>query len=139
MLNGQYDHSIDDKGRLFIPAKLREDLAFTFIITKGLDGCLYGYSIEEWKIIEEKMKALPSAKSRDIQRFLFASAVSVAADKQGRVVIPASLRAFAGLSKDVAIVGVGQRIEIWDKDKWDKLCSSITGDMIADAMTELGF
>ena len=136
---GQFYHSIDDKGRLFIPAKIREDLEFTFIITKGLDGCLYGYSLSEWRILEEKIRSLPSAKSRDIQRFLFASAISVTADKQGRVVIPSALREFAGLEKDVAVLGVGSRIEIWDKAKWEAVCNGITADQVADTMNELGF
>ena len=139
MLIGNYLHTVDDKGRLFIPAKLREALAFTFIITKGLDNCLYGYSMDEWKTFEEKLSVQPTAKARNISRFLFASAVSVTADKQGRVVLPASLRSFAGLTKDVVIVGVGQRIEIWDNEKWLSICDSISSEEVAATMDELGF
>jgi len=139
MLIGEYAHSLDPKGRVNFPAKLREGLGPCFIITKGLDGCLFVYSQSEWKVLEDKIRALPISKSRALQRFLFAGAVDVEPDKQGRVLIPANLRGYAGLTKDVMVVGASTRAEIWDKIKWEENCEGLTADMVASAMDELGF
>lgn len=139
MLIGEYQHSLDPKGRVNFPAKLREGLGAKFIITKGLDNCLFVYSEEEWKVLEDKIRALPVSKARGLQRFLFAGAVDVEPDKQGRVLIPANLREYAGLTKDVMVIGASVRAEIWDKDRWNQSCDDLTADMIAESMDELGF
>lgn len=106
MLIGEYRHSLDPKGRVNFPAKLREDLGDSFIICKGLDNCLYVYRMSEWDKLVEKTSALPSSKARTIQRFFFASAVCCEPDKQGRVLIPQTLRDYAGLTGEIAVIGV---------------------------------
>lgn len=137
MLIGEYAHSLDSKGRVNFPAKLRESLGSRFFITKGLDGCLFVYSEEEWKALENKIRALPMSKGRQLQRFFFAGAAEAEPDKQGRVLIPNSLREYAGLEKDIMFVGTLVRAEIWDKEKWEQNCNALTADMIAEAMDEL--
>ena len=139
MLIGEYQHSLDSKGRVNFPAKLREELGERFYITKGLDNCLFVYSEKEWAILEERIRTLPVSKARGLQRFLFAGATFVEPDKQGRVVIPANLREFAGLDKDIMIVGASLRAEIWDKDRWMQACGELTSESVAEAMDELGF
>lgn len=120
MLIGEYEHSLDVKGRMILPSKIREDLGEKFIITKGLDGCLFGFSLTEWNNFEEKLKTLPltNKNARDFVRFFLSGAVEEEMDKQGRFLIPANLREYAGLEKEAVITGVGTRIEIWNKDKW---------------------
>ncbi len=139
MLIGEYAHNIDVKGRLNFPARLREDLGIRFVITKGLDNCLFVYSQEEWANLEQKIKSLPMSKARNLQRFLFAGACEVEPDKQGRVLIPANLREYAGLEKDVMVIGASNRAEIWDRDRWMQECSQLDSQSVADAMDELGF
>jgi MraZ protein len=139
MLIGEFQHNIDEKGRVFIPARLRDDLGERFIITRGLDGCLSAYSQTEWKVLETHIRTLPMSKSRDLKRFFFSSANEVTADKQGRIVVPPNLRADASLEHDVMIIGASSHIEIWDKKKWDEICSGITSQSIAEAMDELQF
>lgn len=121
MFTGEYNHTIDAKGRLIVPAKLREQLGETFAVTKGLDGrCLSVYPIDEWKILEGKLRSLPlnNADGRALARYLMAGAVFCELDKQGRILLPAVLREFAQLEKEVVLVGVLDRVEIWNKDKW---------------------
>jgi len=139
MLIGEYQHSIDAKGRINFPAKLREELGASFVITKGLDNCLFVYRLEEWKTLEEKTRSLPTSKARQIQRFLFAGAVLVEPDKQGRVLIPQNLREHAGLEADATVVGVSTRAEIWDTARWNALNGELTSESVAEAMDELGF
>ena len=139
VLIGEFQHNIDDKGRVFIPARLREDLGEHFIITKGLDGCLSAYSQTEWKVLEIHIRSLPMSKSRALKRFFFASANEVVADKQGRIVIPANLREYAGLNRDAMIIGASSHIEIWDKKSWDEASSCVTSESIAEAMDALDF
>ena len=140
MFMGEYNHTIDTKGRLIIPSKFREVLGDEFVVTKGLDGCLFVYDNQEWTAFEEKLKALPlmNKESRKFVRFFLAGAASLEVDKQGRILLPSVLREFAGLDKDVVLVGVGARIEIWSKEKWDE--ASMYDDMeeIAEHMSELG-
>ena len=124
---------------MIFPAKLREELGESFVLTRGLDGCLFVYSILEWKLLEEKVRSLPMSKTRDLQRFLFASAVQVEPDKQGRILIPQNLRRHAGLQKDAVVIGASVRAEIWDREKWETLCENLTEDSIAQTMEELGF
>lgn len=137
MLIGEYAHSLDGKGRVNFPAKLRESLGARFFITKGLDGCLFVYSEQEWKALEDKIRALPMSKGRQLQRFFFAGAAEIEPDKQGRILIPNSLREYAGLDKDIVFVGTLVRAEIWDREKWEQSCGALTADMIAEAMDEL--
>ena len=137
MLIGQFEHSIDLKGRLNFPARLREDLGERFIITKGLDECLAVYSFDQWKHLEEKINRQPVSKARFLQRFFFASAVEVEPDKQGRVVIPGHLREYAHLDKDVIVTGASERAEIWDKARWEDCTESLTAEMMAEAIDEL--
>lgn len=139
ILIGEYQHNLDDKGRVNFPAKLRDSLGNRFIITKGLDKCLCVYSEDEWRVLEDKIRALPVSKSRQLQRFLFAGAADVVPDKQGRVVIPSNLRDYAGLDKEVMVIGASVRAEIWDKDRWLASCEEMTPDMMAEAMDDLGF
>ena len=140
MLIGEYEHSLDAKGRLIMPAKLREDIGEKFIITKGLDGCLFAFSIAEWKIFEEKLRSLPISNkdARKFSRFFFAGAMDCEIDKQGRFLISSNLREFAELEKDVIIVGMDSRIEIWSKEKWESYNDEQDSDDIAEKMTLLG-
>ena len=142
MLIGEYEHSLDAKGRLIMPAKLREDMGEKFIVTKGLDGCFFGFSQTEWVNFEEKRKTLPltNKNARDFVRFFLSGAIECEIDKQGRFLISSNLREYANMEKDVVIIGVGTRLEIWNKDKW-KVCNSeenISADEIAENMTMLG-
>ncbi|MEF9983115.1 MAG: division/cell wall cluster transcriptional repressor MraZ [Oscillospiraceae bacterium] len=139
MLIGEYSHNLDAKGRVNFPSKLREDLGESFIVTKGLDNCLFVYSMSEWKVLEDKIRSLPMSKSRNLQRFMFAGAIEVQADKQGRIIIPSNLREYAGLTKEIMIVGASVRAEIWDKESYDKINETLTADMIAEAMDDLDF
>ena len=140
MLIGEYEHSLDAKGRLIMPSKLRDDIGEKFIITKGLDGCLFAFSIEEWKIFEQKLRSLPISNkdARAFSRFFFAGAMDCEIDNQGRFLISSNLREFAGLTKEVVIVGMDSRIEIWSKDKWQKCDEDISADEIAEKMEMLG-
>lgn len=142
MLIGEYEHSLDVKGRLIMPAKLREDMGEKFIITKGLDGCLFGFSQTEWSNFEEKLKTLPltNKNARDFVRFFLSGAIECEIDKQGRFLIASNLREYANMEKDVVIIGVGTRLEIWNRDKWKTYNSdeNISADEIAENMTMLG-
>jgi MraZ protein len=139
---GEYQHSLDQKGRIIIPVKFRDELGNKFILTKGLENCLFAYSKEEWGILEAKLKALPltDKNARAFERFLFTGATECEMDKQGRVLVPQNLRDYAGLEKDIYIVGVSRRVEIWDKTKWEKYLSpeNISPEEIAEKMTMLG-
>ena len=125
-----------------MPAKLREDMGEKFIITKGLDGCLFGLSQNEWENFETKLKTLPltNKNARDFVRFFLSGAMECEIDKQGRFLISSNLRNVATLEKEVVIIGVGTRIEIWNKDKWEEYNSeeNISADDIAENMTMLG-
>ncbi len=140
MFMGEYNHTVDEKGRLIIPSKFREELGDEFVVTKGLDGCLFVYDENEWKLLEEKLKALPltNKDARAFVRFMLAGAAQVEPDKQGRILLPQVLRNFAGLDKDVVLIGVASRIEIWNKDKWEDTSSEGNMDEIAEKMAELG-
>ncbi|PWM25588.1 MAG: division/cell wall cluster transcriptional repressor MraZ [Oscillospiraceae bacterium] len=139
MLIGEYRHSLDSKGRVNFPAKLREDLGDSFIICKGLDNCLYVYRMSEWDKLVERTAALPTSKARTIQRFFFASAVCAEPDKQGRVLIPETLRDYAGLTNEIAVIGVSTRAEIWDSARWEEANAALTSESVAETMEELGF
>ncbi len=121
MLLGEYQHSLDEKGRLIIPAKFREDLGENFVVTRGLDNCLFAYPLSQWKIIEEKVKELPTsqAETRAFVRMFFSGAVEVELDKQGRIVIPQQLREHAHIDRDTYVIGVSTKVEIWAKEVWE--------------------
>jgi len=141
MLIGEFEHSLDAKGRLIMPAKLRESIGDTFVVTKGLDGCLFAFSITEWTNFEEKLKTLPltNKNARDFVRFFLSGATECEIDKQGRFLIPNNLREAAGLVKETVIIGVGTRIEIWDKEKWTEYNNeNMSVEDIAENMTMLG-
>ena len=143
MFMGEYSHTIDTKGRLIIPSRFREELGETFVVTKGLDGCLFVFSDEEWKAFEIKLKSLPltNKNARQFARFFVAGATPCELDKQWRILLPATLREFAGLEKDVVLTGMLNRIEIWSKEKWNENNSldDVAMDEIAEQMTDLGF
>ena len=142
MLIGEYEHSLDAKGRLIMPAKLRTDMGEKFITTKGLDGCLFVFSQNEWSNFESKLKELPltNKNARDFVRFFLSGATECEIDKQGRFLLVNTLREYAEITKEVIIIGVGTRLEIWNKDKWKKYNSNenISADTIAENMTMLG-
>ena len=142
MLMGEYEHSLDAKGRLIMPAKLREDMGEKFIITTGLDGCLFGFSMSEWEKFEDKLKTLPitNKNARNFVRFFLSGATECELDKQGRFLIAGNLREYANLEKDAIIIGVGTRIEIWNREKWKSYNGdeNISADEIAENMTMLG-
>ena len=143
MFMGEYNHTIDAKGRLIVPAKFREILGDNFIVTKGLDGCLFVYPNDEWTRFEEKLKSLPltNNNARQFTRFFLAGAAACEVDKQGRILLPQVLREFASLEKDVVLVGVASRIEIWSRERWDESMNTYDGDMdeVAENMESLGF
>lgn len=142
MLLGEYEHSIDTKGRIAMPAKLREGLGGKFIITKGLDGCLFVYAMDEWQRVEQKLASLPMSRktARDFTRFLFGGACEGECDKQGRVLLPVNLRRYAGLEREAVIVGVGSRAEIWDAAKWQQYNEESAEDVneLAEQLADLG-
>ncbi|MBR4908495.1 MAG: division/cell wall cluster transcriptional repressor MraZ [Acidaminococcaceae bacterium] len=134
MFLGEYRHSLDEKGRLFIPVKLREALGKTFFICKGFDHCLMIYDERQWQLFTEKLNALSMGQkmNRDIKRFFFSGADEFSCDKQGRVLLSASLREYAGITKDTVIVGVGDKAEIWSAEQWQ------SRDAAAEQMIEEG-
>ena len=142
MFIGEYEHTVDVKGRIIMPSKLRENIGEKFIITKGLDKCLFAYSKSEWTNFEEKLKTLPltNKNARDFVRFFLSGAVECEIDKQGRFLVPANLRTYANIDKEIVIIGVGTRLEIWDKSSWTNYSSeeNISADEIAENMTMLG-
>lgn len=137
MLIGEYQHTIDPKGRVIVPARFREDLGDNFYVTKGLDGCLFVLSPKEWNRLQEKVSAMPISKARGLQRFFFSGAVEAQPDRQGRVLLPQALRDYALLKKDVTFIGASSRAEIWDTDRWISFNSTLTQDNIAEAMDVL--
>ncbi len=119
---GEFQHNIDIKGRMIVPAKFREGLGESFVITRGLDQCLFAYPMEEWKLLEEKLKKLPLTKkdARTFTRFFFSGAVECEVDKQGRINIPQNLRTYSAIEKECVVIGVSNRVEVWSKEKWDE-------------------
>ncbi|HOA35158.1 MAG TPA: division/cell wall cluster transcriptional repressor MraZ [Bacillota bacterium] len=135
MFTGEYQHTLDEKGRVIIPAKLREGLGETFMITRGLDRCLFIYHFDAWTKIEQKVKELPLARSeaRAFTRYFFSGAAEVEIDKQGRVLIPQNLREYAGIEKEVMIIGVSDRVEVWSEEAWKEYTSAENLDFEAAA------
>lgn len=142
-LKGEYNHSVDAKGRMTVPSKLKEQLGLSFVVTKGLDGCLSAYPNDEWEIFDNKLRTLPKTNeaARQLVRFFVGSASDCEVDNQGRILLPATLRTFAGISKEVVVVGVGERAEIWSKEKWDAMnnAEEIDYNALAKGIEDLGF
>lgn len=141
MFMGEYNHTIDAKSRLIIPSKFRDILGDEFVVTKGLDGCLFVFDNTEWTAFEEKLQKLPSMTNPDVRkfvRFFMAGATTVELDKQGRILIPAGLKDFAALEKDVVLIGVGSRMEIWSKERYEGTVSYEDMEEIATHLSELG-
>jgi MraZ protein len=136
MLIGEYAHSLDAKGRVSFPAKLREELGDKFYITKGLEDNLYVYSEAEWGNLADYIRKLPFSKAKDIQHFFFAGASEAEPDKQGRVNIPAYLRSHANLDKDVTIIGASVRAEIWDTARWAEREKALSSEVISSLMDQ---
>lgn len=143
MFMGEFKHSIDAKGRLIIPAKFREQLGSDFVITRGLDGCLFGYPMSEWRVLEENLKKLPLNKrdARSFVRFFYSAATESDFDKQGRINVPKTLREHAALDKKCVIVGVSNRIEIWAEERWESFTDEAEEnfDEIAENMIDFEF
>ena len=138
-MTGEYQHSLDAKGRLFIPAKLREDLGDVFYVTISMDKCLSAYSGESWQAFSDKVNAMPYVKQRKM-RPLFAYAARCELDSQGRILLPQNLRDFAGLTKNVTVVGSNNHAEFWDSDSWQPVrAEEITPENIATVMEGLEF
>jgi MraZ protein len=135
---GEYQHTLDDKGRLTIPVKFREGLGTPFVMTRGLDRCLFVYPLSEWEILESKLKALPltRADARSFVRFFFSGATECELDKQGRVLIPATLRDYAKLERDCIVLGVSNRVEIWSEPEW-RAYSEQAADSFAEIAEKL--
>ena len=140
MFMGRYNHTIDPKGRLSIPSKYREILGDEFVVSKGMDGCLFVYANDAWKAFEEKLASLPliNREARQFARFFLSGAQYVTVDKQGRILMPQDLREFAGLEKDVVLAGAGGRIEIWSLEKWNENTDQTDIDQISQGMMDVG-
>ncbi len=139
MFSGEYQHNMDPKGRVTVPSKFREDLGDKFYVCKGLDGCLFVLSQEQWDKLVEKVSAMPLAQGKGIQRYFFSGAAEVEPDKQGRILIPPSLRAHAGLQKDVTVIGAATRAEIWDTQRWMEYNAGQTEEDLQASMNLLSF
>lgn len=141
MLYGEYEHTIDKKGRMFIPAKLREELGDTFMLCRGIEGkrCLCVYPIEDWQNLDEKIRQLPTMKASKVRRFLYVGATKLECDSQGRVLIPQNLREYSDLESDCSILGMSTHLEIWNKTLWTEENVQYTPESIAEIMNELDF
>lgn len=142
MFIGEYTHAIDDKGRLSIPAKFRRQLSGGVVVTKGLDGCLFVYPLDQWQQLATKLAALPLAQkqSRAFARLMLAGAFDAELDSQGRIIVPEHLRVYAKLQKHVAVTGLYNRVELWDEDTWHtyRAQTEASSEEIAEAMANLG-
>lgn len=140
MFMGEYSHSIDEKGRLIVPSKFRELLGDKFVLTKGLDGCLSIYTMDEWENFEKKLQTLPlnNKNARKFARFFVAGAALCEVDRQGRILVPQTLREFAGLEKEVIFTGVLNRIEVWSKAMWEENNNYDDMDAIAEDLQDMG-
>lgn len=139
MLNGTFYQSMDVKGRMSFPTKLREIVGESFVITKGLSGCLFVYSLEDFEKLAQRLSDMPMSKALTVQRFFMASSTTVEADKQGRILVPQALREFANLEKEIVVAGVSDRAEIWDKVKWDVFNAQISEESVMEALEGLDF
>ena len=141
MFIGEYNHSLDTKNRIIIPAKFREELGKNFVLTKGWDGCLYVYPKSQWEVLQKKLETLPltNKNARAFVIFFFSGAHELELDKQGRTLIPQNLLEYGQIQKEIVSIGVSNRIEIWSREKWEEYNNSnIDYDSIAEQMSELG-
>lgn len=140
MFRGGFAHNIDEKGRVIVPQKFRLLLGEKFVITKGLDHCLWVFTDEEFRTLDEHLKAQPMLDPNAVrlQRFFSGEAVDANTDSQGRVALPSNLREYAGIEKEVMIVGAGNRIEIWNRTAWDSLTGSLNDELIRASAREIG-
>ncbi|HHU76652.1 MAG TPA: division/cell wall cluster transcriptional repressor MraZ [Firmicutes bacterium] len=143
MLIGEFNHTLDNKGRVIVPSRFREELEDRFIITRGLDSCLFAYPREEWNSLENKLKAMPftRAEARAFMRLFFSGASEVEPDKQGRILIPPVLREHAELDKEIVFIGVSNRAEIWSKEKWEEYSDklNLSYEQVAEKMFDIDF
>jgi MraZ protein len=142
MFLGTFEHAIDEKGRLTIPSKFREELEGGIVVTHGLDGCLWAFSRSEWDILAEKISKLPTTNpaARNFARLMFSNASDSIPDRQGRVLIPQNLRDLAGIENESILIGVMNRVEIWNPAKWAEVASKVEEDQeaIAAQLADLG-
>lgn len=140
---GEYQHTLDDKGRMIVPVKFRDGLGSSFVMTRGLDKCLFVYPMAEWEILESKLKSLPMtrADARSFVRFFFSGATECELDKQGRILIPSPLRDYAQLGRDSVVLGVSNRVEIWSKELWEGYAEEAEESFaeIAEKLVDLSF
>lgn len=141
MFMGEYQHSLDDKARITVPAKFRDELGSSFVITRGLDHCLFIYPRKDWELLETKLRAMPlsRADARQFIRFFFSGAADCDLDKQGRVVLPANLREYANIREECVVIGVGARVEVWDADTWKSYSSGAADSFgeLAESLVDL--
>lgn len=142
MFMGEYLHALDAKGRMIMPSRFREELGERFIVTRGLDHCLFVYPMGEWKTLEEKVKALPTAQAdvRAFVRLLFSGAVEAEIDSQGRVMLPQNLREHAEIDRELYVIGISTRVEIWSKERWESYSTKAeeSYEEIAEKIVSLG-
>jgi MraZ protein len=141
MFMGEYRHNLDEKGRVIVPSKYREQLGELFVLTKGLDGCLFIYPLSEWSVFEQKLKQLPltNTNARKFVRFFLSGAIECNVDKQGRILIPSNLRVYSEIEKDIVFIGMSSRIEIWSIHKWNHYNEEeFSAEILAEKMEELG-
>ncbi|MFD1471468.1 division/cell wall cluster transcriptional repressor MraZ [Companilactobacillus mishanensis] len=143
MFMGEFHHTIDSKGRLIIPSKFRQEIGESFVVTRGMDGCLFGYPMDQWNKLEAQLDKLPLTKkdARAFTRFFYSAATEVEFDKQGRINLSAPLVSFSKLEKNCVIVGVSDRIEIWDEENWNKFSQEAEENFedISEKMTDFDF
>jgi len=143
MFTGEYHHTLDGKGRVIVPSRLREGLGDRFVVTRGLDNCLFVYPNAEWVRLEQKLKQLPFTKSdsRAFMRLFFSGAMEVEADKQGRILIPQNLREYAGIERDIMFIGVSNRVEIWSEQSWKQYFEKADENYeeLAEKMVDIDF
>jgi MraZ protein len=141
MFTGEYQHTVDDKGRLIVPVRLREELGESFVITRGLDNCLFVYPLQEWTNLGQKLKALSFTKSdaRAFMRLFFSGAVECEVDRQGRILIPNNLREHARIKRDVVVIGVSTRVEIWSQELWQSYSdeSNLSFESAAEKLADI--
>lgn len=140
MFRGGYNHSLDDKGRIIIPQKFRYVLGEKFVVTKGLGRCLWVFTEDEFRKLDDRIQAQPmlDINAVRLQRFFTGEALDATTDIQGRVALPANLREYAGIDKDVMVVGAGNRIEMWSKQRWDETIESLTDEIISESARDIG-
>ncbi len=135
-MRGEFEHVIDEKGRMFIPSKFRAELGCRFVLTKSVNKCLVAYPTADWEAFEEKLRSFPSNKSTPLLRFFVAASQDMELDGQGRILVPQKLRSYAELDKNIVVVGMIDHLEIWDADAWEGEC--VSPEAASDIMAELG-